>query len=266
MKIQFNIHYNTSPGQNICLTGSSNLLGDWDASKAIYLNYSPEGNWSVVLNIPDEIGLLEYKYMLADESGKNIREWGNTRIINLSELSSSMLIAEESWRSPSYNEKVMFSSAFSDAIMKPACGMKTSTSKGKKSIQFKIQVPRIRSGYQVCVMGNQQSLGDWNKEKPLLLSCGDHFPEWTASVNMNELSFPIKYKYGIYDIEKKENEMMSRKAIGVVLGFMFMVAMPAAAGQGLVKTVADGCKTELETYCKNVTLGEGRILACLFAY
>ena len=60
--------------------------------------------------------------------------------------------------------------------------------------------------------------------------------------------------------------MMSRKAIGVVLGFMFLVAMPAIAGQDLVKTVADGCKTELETYCKNVTPGEGRILACLFAY
>jgi hypothetical protein len=60
--------------------------------------------------------------------------------------------------------------------------------------------------------------------------------------------------------------MMSRKTIGIVLGLVFLVAMPALAGQDLVKTVADGCKTELETYCKNVTPGEGRILACLFAY
>ena len=60
--------------------------------------------------------------------------------------------------------------------------------------------------------------------------------------------------------------MMLRKTIGIVLGLMFLVAMPALAGQDLVKTVADGCKTELETYCKNVTPGEGRILACLFAY
>ncbi len=60
--------------------------------------------------------------------------------------------------------------------------------------------------------------------------------------------------------------MMSKKIIGIVLGIVFLVAMPAAAGQGLVKTVADGCKVELETYCKNVTPGEGRILACLFAY
>jgi cysteine rich repeat protein len=39
-----------------------------------------------------------------------------------------------------------------------------------------------------------------------------------------------------------------------------------AAAEKIVQTVADGCKTELETYCKNVTVGEGRVLACLYAY
>ena len=39
-----------------------------------------------------------------------------------------------------------------------------------------------------------------------------------------------------------------------------------AVAMGVVKTVAEGCKTELETYCKNVTPGEGRGLACLYAY
>lgn len=38
------------------------------------------------------------------------------------------------------------------------------------------------------------------------------------------------------------------------------------SAQNLVETVAEGCKTELETYCKSVTPGEGRILACLYAY
>jgi hypothetical protein len=39
-----------------------------------------------------------------------------------------------------------------------------------------------------------------------------------------------------------------------------------AVAQGLVETVVEGCKTELATYCKNVTPGEGRALACLYAY
>lgn len=39
-----------------------------------------------------------------------------------------------------------------------------------------------------------------------------------------------------------------------------------SAQETIIETVATGCKTELETYCKNVTPGEGRILACLYAY
>ncbi len=34
----------------------------------------------------------------------------------------------------------------------------------------------------------------------------------------------------------------------------------------IARTVSDDCKSEIETYCKNVTAGEGRVLACLYAY
>ncbi len=45
-----------------------------------------------------------------------------------------------------------------------------------------------------------------------------------------------------------------------------MVVNPVTAQQGLIETVANGCKDELEKYCSNVTPGEGRVLACLYAY
>ncbi len=38
------------------------------------------------------------------------------------------------------------------------------------------------------------------------------------------------------------------------------------AGQDLVESVLNGCEKELDTYCKDVTPGEGRILACLYAH
>ena len=51
-----------------------------------------------------------------------------------------------------------------------------------------------------------------------------------------------------------------------VLGFMMFAGGAAyAAEQRLVEIVADGCKTEIDTYCKGVKPGEGRILACLYA-
>lgn len=39
-----------------------------------------------------------------------------------------------------------------------------------------------------------------------------------------------------------------------------------AVAQDLVETVAKGCEKELKTFCKDVTPGEGRGLACLYAY
>ena len=39
-----------------------------------------------------------------------------------------------------------------------------------------------------------------------------------------------------------------------------------AVAQGLIETVATGCEKELLAYCKDVTPGEGRVLACLYAH
>jgi hypothetical protein len=57
----------------------------------------------------------------------------------------------------------------------------------------------------------------------------------------------------------------------IMIFFVAMAVLPlgitnATAGQGLVETVANGCKVEIETYCSQVTPGEGRILACLYAH
>ena len=40
----------------------------------------------------------------------------------------------------------------------------------------------------------------------------------------------------------------------------------ANAQQGLIETVGNGCKMEIEKYCSQVTPGQGRILACLYAH
>lgn len=45
-------------------------------------------------------------------------------------------------------------------------------------------------------------------------------------------------------------------------------AEPAAApvSQGPVETFLQGCKTELDSYCKDVTPGDNRLLACIYAH
>jgi hypothetical protein len=65
-----------------------------------------------------------------------------------------------------------------------------------------------------------------------------------------------------------------KKVTVVAVLLLACVATPAlAAGdpvkkvlEGALGTFVEGCETELKTYCKDVTPGDGRILACLYAY
>jgi cysteine rich repeat protein len=52
----------------------------------------------------------------------------------------------------------------------------------------------------------------------------------------------------------------------VVIGIVLVFSGGASAQQSLIESVAKGCEKEIKTYCKDVTPGEGRVLACLYAY
>ena len=52
----------------------------------------------------------------------------------------------------------------------------------------------------------------------------------------------------------------------VVLMGVLMFATLAFAQTDPVSTVQEGCKKEINTYCKTVTPGDGRILACLYSH
>ena len=60
---------------------------------------------------------------------------------------------------------------------------------------------------------------------------------------------------------------MRKRVILLAVVAMFFVSISSAwAVENVVETVAKGCEKELTSYCKDVTPGEGRILACLYAH
>ncbi|MCK5359326.1 MAG: hypothetical protein KAJ95_01795 [Gammaproteobacteria bacterium] len=60
--------------------------------------------------------------------------------------------------------------------------------------------------------------------------------------------------------------MYPKIKIMALLASLLVFSLPASALEDIVESVANGCDKELSTYCKDVTPGEGRILACLFAH
>jgi hypothetical protein len=59
-----------------------------------------------------------------------------------------------------------------------------------------------------------------------------------------------------------------RRVVKLLLTVSIFSLLPGTswAQEDLLKSVKDGCKKELDSFCKEVTPGEGRILACMYAY
>jgi 4-alpha-glucanotransferase len=66
MIVTFSIHYRTTPGQQLCITGSTNGLGQWNVAQALRMHYTHDGHWTVQLNVAETEGVLEYKYLILD--------------------------------------------------------------------------------------------------------------------------------------------------------------------------------------------------------
>jgi hypothetical protein len=60
---------------------------------------------------------------------------------------------------------------------------------------------------------------------------------------------------------------MKKNTWVIMISLVFLLAaIPALADDTLIQSITDGCNKELNTYCKDVTPGQGRGLACLYAH
>lgn len=66
-------------------------------------------------------------------------------------------------------------------------------------------------------------------------------------------------------MHEKLNSLRLATLAGSIIALV-LAAAPASAQQSIVDAVKQGCAKELQTYCKDVTAGEGRIASCLYAY
>lgn len=59
-----------------------------------------------------------------------------------------------------------------------------------------------------------------------------------------------------------------KRSISFLVSLVMCMTFSATvfAAENIVESVAKGCEKEIKSYCKKVTVGEGRVLACLYAY
>ncbi|MBC7872773.1 MAG: 4-alpha-glucanotransferase [Ferruginibacter sp.] len=203
MNLQFYLRFHTRFGQSLWVTGDSDELGNNDPSRAVPLEYLNEEFWSVSIGIKKKElqKSITYKYILKNEEGELLNEWGHDRRIELSRKEVQELQLIDTWNHAGEFENAFYSDAFIKVLLKPNYTKgKIATDKDFTHV-FKVKAPLLQKHEVVCLSGSAERLGDWSETNPVLL--GREGDWWMAKLDLSGSSFPIAYKYGVYNSKEK---------------------------------------------------------------
>ena len=205
MKIDFYLRFYTHPGQSILLTGNLPQLGNDDINAAIPLDYVNGEFWHgrIVLDSP-LAEPLHYHYVLKNEDATLTEEWGDDKVIEPPAPDFEEIHVIDTWNYAGEFENVFYSNPFREVLLpehKPHKSAKKSRTSSEVTHIFRVKAPLLTADEVVCLLGNGIVLHDWDQTDPLLLSPEGNW--WTLRLTIPPESFPIEYKYGIYNKKEK---------------------------------------------------------------
>jgi 4-alpha-glucanotransferase len=224
MTLRFSLPYRTTYGQRLVVCGSLPALGLWNLAHALPLTYDEATTrWSAETALPAGTTEVAYKYVLLFEGGGVVWEWGENRTLPVpASPASAALAVRDFWRAPAQPENELFTAAFTQALFRrpapqPGIGSaspapaKKGAAKAKKAIpaaaaapagvRFRLEAPRVDPHHQLCVLGSDPALGNWDNTNPLLLS-DTNFPTWQADLALQNPDAELRYKYGFWSPER----------------------------------------------------------------
>jgi 4-alpha-glucanotransferase len=202
MRIQFYLRFYTHSGQNLFISGNTDELGNNEPGKAFPINYLNDEFWHGSLETDtSKAAKIQYNYFLKNADGTIVNEWGDDRIIDISKSGIEEIQVIDTWNHAGEFENAFFTAPFQHTLLKPH--KNTVKPKAVKSFThiFKVKAPLLKKDEALCICGSGKTLKDWNTESPVLMTAEGNW--WVSKINLPKESFPIAYKYGVYDTKKK---------------------------------------------------------------
>ena len=201
MKLSFKIDYQTTWGETLFVCGSTPQFGQWDPNHALPLKNQYPGEWQT--NIETNTEQLEYKYLLQNQQGDFIWEWGANRKITLDQKRFEEIRLRDFWRNRLEPENALYSSAFQKVLLKrPFSTVEQIQISAHRVLRMQLHTPAIEPGYKFALLGTDPVLGAWNEAEAVVMD-DTTAPLWEIELDASTLNFPLHYKYVIYDTENK---------------------------------------------------------------
>jgi len=204
MLIRFLLRFSTRPGQSLHIVGGLPQLGDHDAKAALPMQYLDAEFWQAEMRLDPDTSLpasFSYKYLLRTDTGEQVIEWGEDRVVELSRITAGEITNIDTWNHAGSIGNAFFTAPFRNVLLPAArTPAKSKPYRGHTHV-FMAKAPLLRRYEVLCMIGDKPDLASWNSEEALLMSReGDG---WTLKLNLLQETFPIQYKYGIYDTRQK---------------------------------------------------------------
>ena len=213
MKVQFNVEYQTSFGEDLVL----NILpAEQDGKLTQHKMTTLDGcHWFVEITKNPKPGtFIDYYYSLKRGDDELRHEW-------LVEPHRLEFAAQKGARYTVYDHWIdipedayMYSSALTDCIMANQRELSTTT-EYERTVRLKVRAPQIRIGEQLAIVGACDALGNWDVNKALPMF--EHeYHEWVVSLDAAQLPQTFEFKFAMLGIGQPVWEEGTNRTISLV--------------------------------------------------
>jgi 4-alpha-glucanotransferase len=171
MKLQFYLRFQTRYGQSIWLSGDADELGNDDLASAIPMEYLNEEFWSCSLDIKKKElqKTISYRYILKNEDGELLAEWGNDRVIEFPGKSVHEIQLVDTWNHAGEYENAFYADAFKNVLLKPNYSKGKLVADKTYTHEFCVKAPLVEKHELVCISGTGDRLSNWSEKEPVVM-------------------------------------------------------------------------------------------------
>jgi 4-alpha-glucanotransferase len=190
-------------GQSLLLGGDHEIFGGGKPENALPMSYADAETWQLTFVLPTgsaPSGKLPYHYLLREPDGTLTHDWGQFREVDFSQFNSSEVVILDSWNQAGYFENTFYTEPFQAVLLKANHTEVQTPAPPQVTHRFQVRAPLLAKGQTLALTGGTAALGHWDTRQPKLLSRPPDSVFLTADLDLSEASFPVEYKYGVYDV------------------------------------------------------------------
>jgi len=202
MTIHFYLRYHTRYGQSLSVLTEPPVPGSNNLINALPLTYLNEEFWYGTIEInPKKVKDISYRYLLKEAGKTDILDAEKDRKLSILNYKEKDVIVFDTWNADGDIENTFYTKPFKHVLWNQQSRSLKLKEPKFYTHEFFVKAPLLSADESVCITGSGSMFKNWDLNKLLPLKTNGTC--YSLKVNLGKETFPLKYKYGIYNSRTK---------------------------------------------------------------